>query len=424
MAEGLEDRYDATNVGFLPVIFGVRAWILAAALGVGGVSQHPVDQSVADAHVQATAPTGRVVAGGGAPRATALAEVEALVATQTVEVHGLFAGLQIRPFLVAVHESRANMPEHLQRFLHPGCAAFTLLGQRQIHLVWGEMARSGTSLRAIVTHELVHELLDQWAAPRAALMPRWFHEGLAQVVSGETYLGAREQDLVWRVGTDRLLPFADLRDGFPLDPERLQLAYAQSHSYVAWLVGRFGLAGLLAIAANVDRQTTFERALSGGTGWTSLQLVDGWVDHLRNGSGAWSRIALEQSFHVLLLAAVPLLWLALRRRNARELRAAGRLDQLARWQIEAAARARAAAQAAALDPFAGGTLAGGLPGRREGDAAVDPSGPVDPAADVDSAEDAEDVEDAAAAAAEAAAADRPDEEPPPTGDRHWPSPRR
>jgi hypothetical protein len=387
-------------VRFLPVISGVRGWLLAVALCAVGAAQQAVAPSVASQATAAAGAAGRVVSGSGTPRAAALAEVEALVAAQTDEVRGHFAGLQLRPFVVAVHENRADMPEHLQRFLHPGCAAFTLLGQRQIHLVWGEMARSGTSLRAIVTHELVHELLDQWSAPRAAVMPRWFHEGLAQVLSGETYLGAREQDLLWRVGTDRLLPFADLREGFPLDPELLQVAYAQSHSYVSWLVGRLGLAGLLAVAANVDRQTTFERALSGSTGWTSLQLVDGWLDHLRHGSGAWSRIALEQSFHVLLLAAVPLLWLALRRRNAREQRAAGRLDQLARWQIEAAARARAEALAAEF-----GTLAPGQAAPNEApDVATD-------AATDDFATDAD-----------AEPGDRSDEQPP-AADRHWPSPR-
>lgn len=343
MAQGLQNRYDATSVGFLPVISGFRAQLLGLALGFVGLPQQAQESGVAPS------PTAgfTVVVGSGELRAGTRDEVGSAALAKLGELQPHFAGLQLRPFVIAVHESGASMPESLQRFLHAGTAAFTLLGQRQIHLVWGEMARSGTSLHAIVAHELVHELLDQWLAPRGAVVPRWFHEGLAQVMSGETYLGAREQDLLWRVGADRLLPFADLRDGFPLAAEPLQVAYAQSHSYVAWLVGRFGLQPLLAIVANTDRHTTFERALSGGTGWTSLQLQEGWLDHLRRGSGAWSRIALEQSFHVLLLASVPLLWLALRRRNARERRAATRLDQLARWQIEELARARAAAAAEA-----------------------------------------------------------------------------
>jgi hypothetical protein len=264
------------------------------------------------------------VGSGDVPPAV-VAEVEQLVAEQLPVVGKAFPGLQLRPFFVRVHATREGMPAALQRHLHQDVAGFVLLGQRQVHLVWGEMRRLGSPAGGVVAHELTHELLDQYVAPFGSGMPRWFHEGLAQYLAGDTYLGAREEDLLWRLAAKRLPPFAELREHFPGDPDDLQAAYAQSYSYVAWLAREFGVAELLKAAKNVDRLVTFEGALVGRTGRTTLQLEDAWRYHLRNESGASWRLLLDQCFNLLLVASMPLLAVALVRRFARERRAAERL---------------------------------------------------------------------------------------------------
>lgn len=299
-------------------------WVAVAALTLAVAA---LPQAIRGETAAKETPPAQVIAGSGTVDPKTLPEVQALVGAGLAELVPQFPGLSVRPFVVWLHGSRDALPPHLGRLLHHGVAGFTLLGQRQIHLVWGEMQQQLASAQGVVTHELAHELLDQWVGPHGRAIPRWFHEGLAQVLAGDTYLGAREEDLVWRIGTDRLLPFSDLREGFPKERDSLQTAYAQSYSYVAWLVARHGVPKLLEAARRVDEATSFDRALVDMTRRTTLELQDAWLDHLRYGSGAFWRGLNEQSFHLLLLGCLPLLWLAFRRRSARERRAAERLGR-------------------------------------------------------------------------------------------------
>jgi hypothetical protein len=182
------------------------------------------------------------------------------------------------------------------------------------------------------------------------LIPRWFHEGLAQHLAGDTYLGAREDDLIWRLAARRLLPFGGLRESFPQETEELRVAYAQSYSYVSWLAAEFGVDQLLRVARAADRRTSFEAALAGRLDRSTLQLEEGWEHHLLHGSGAPWRVLFDSCFSLSLLAVLPLLVMALMRRLQAEQRAARRLQQLEQQAAAAAAAARAAAAAARLDP--------------------------------------------------------------------------
>ncbi len=313
--------YDATNARFLPVISALFATLLSILPPAFGPAQDPG----AKVPALAAASAAEVGIGSGDVSATVIAGVQDLVVQQIGVLLPVVPGLRLRAFFVRVHQSRDTMPESLSRYLHDGSAGFALLGQRQIHLVWGEIRRLGNDPRGVVTHELVHELLDQYVAPHGNRIPRWFHEGLAQLLAGDTYLGAREEDLLWRFAARRMLSFADLREHFPADADDLQAAYAQSYSYVAWLAGKYSVAELLVVAKNVDRDISFEQALVGRTGRTTLQLEDAWRFHLHNESGAPWRVLLDQCFNILLIASLPLLLVAVIRRFARERRAAERL---------------------------------------------------------------------------------------------------
>ena len=278
--------------------------------------------------MQAPAPAAeevRVVAGTGDVPQDAVDRVRSMVLEELPALGRTFRGTPKRPFFVHVHASRSSMPESLAVHMHAEASGFTLLGAHQIHLAWAEMRRTSPSLRGVVVHELVHELLDQYVHPNGARIPRWFHEGLAQHIAGDTYLGAREDDLVWRVGARRLLAFGDLRAGFPADEDELRTAYAQSFSYVSWLAREFGLDSLLAVAAATDDLTSFERALVGRTGRSTLELEDAWKEHLLHASGAPWRVLFDQCFSLLLVGALPLLALAMIRRLAADKRAASRL---------------------------------------------------------------------------------------------------
>ncbi|HEX5054610.1 MAG TPA: peptidase MA family metallohydrolase [Planctomycetota bacterium] len=333
---------------FLPLISAVLLLAAAPAPVVPfGAGQEP-------GRVAAEIPLGggQVVAGSGSPAPAVIAEIQAMVDTELGRLVPVFDDLATHRFFVFVHGDRDSMPAELAAHLHPNSPGFALLGQRQIHIVWGEMRRTGASSRGVVVHELVHELLDQFAAPHGSLMPRWFHEGLAQFLAGDTYLGASEEDLVWRVSTRRLLSFDSLRKGFPADEAGLRTAYGQSYSYVSWLVREYGLDALLSVARATDERTSFERALVGWTRRSTLELEEAWQDHLLHGSGASWRVWFQQSFSLLLIAALPVLVLALIRRLAAEQRAARQMaarEAAAPIEIDAAPATDAEATDAGAD---------------------------------------------------------------------------
>lgn len=325
------------------------ALLLAAACDRRGAGRVPAPV--------ATDPRVTVVAGAGDVDAEWVERTRAVVAAELPDVGHWFPSPK-HVFFVHVHADRDTLPPALAACLQPESPAFTLLGQHQIHLVWGEMRRLGEELPRVVRHELVHELLDQATFPHSNRIPRWFHEGLAQHIAGGTYLGAREQDLVWRLMLGRLPSCNELRERFAGDVDALRLAYALSYSYVAWLAREHGEAALLAAARAVDDYTSFESALAGRLGRNTLQLEDGWRDYLLHGSGAPWRSLMQEWFSLVMVAVLPLLVIAVGRRLAREGRTARLLaERDARLAAEAAAAAELAAAVAAngapiVDPAA------------------------------------------------------------------------
>ena len=332
---------------FLPRI-SLLLWILALLLAGCGDSARRQQPELRVAEV---------VAGTGDIDPEVVARVSQIVATELVQLQQVFDGREIQRFFVHVHQSRDGMPEQLIAGVHEDAPGFAVLGRHQIHLIWQQIIRTGSPLRGVIRHELVHELLDQYVAPHGDRIPRWFHEGLAQFLAGDTYLDAREDDLVWRVGAGSLQRFDSLETRFPSTTTQLRTAYAQSYSYVAWLSREYGMSLLLLVARYADDLTSFGLALVGQTGRDVLQLESAWRDYVLYGSGAPWRVLFDSWFSLLMIFALPVLVLALMRRLNAEQRAARHLaararsdeiraQEIARQQAEAE---RAAAELAAIE---------------------------------------------------------------------------
>jgi hypothetical protein len=269
-----------------------------------------------------------VTSGGGDVGPAAVARVQASVKSALQALAEDFTGLPRTPFQVIVHASNDALPAAVAEHHHQGSPGLALLHRQEVHLLWREMlAEPGDGLRSVVKHEVVHILLHQLAGDYGERIPRWFHEGLAQVLAGDGYLGAREQDIVWRARAKTLLLFSELTDGFPDRSSELQLAYAQSYSYVAFLVRCYGLRGILDAVRMVDRDTSFSRGLVRVTGEPTAALHDAWIEYLLHGSGASWRALLDMCFPLSMVLALPILALAMIRRQ--------RVDRGARWRMQA-----------------------------------------------------------------------------------------
>jgi Peptidase MA superfamily len=108
-------------------------------------------------------------------------------------------------------------------------------------------------------HELVHVALGQLGGD----WPRWFQEGVAQVLTREhRYDLEPYAALVRAVRTDRVFRFDDLTHGWPDTAADVQLAYAQSEAFVRFLFERHGVAQLQALFDETSKGTPFPTAFA------------------------------------------------------------------------------------------------------------------------------------------------------------------
>jgi len=89
-------------------------------------------------------------------------------------------------------------------------------------------------------HELSHVALGRLGRD----WPRWFQEGLAMHLSGERSSLSLYAALFRAVHQQRVYPFRDLARRWPDRPDDVEIAYAQSEAFVAFLIDRHGPGGL------------------------------------------------------------------------------------------------------------------------------------------------------------------------------------
>ncbi len=125
-------------------------------------------------------------------------------------------------------------------------------------------ADQGIFLERQAPHELAHILLYQSLGPNYNRLPVWLVEGLA--TNAELYPNPDlEATLAAAVDSNSLLPLSELCAAFPPDTGRAFLAYAQSKSFVRFLLDNFGTTGLSALisayADGMDCEQGARRAL-------------------------------------------------------------------------------------------------------------------------------------------------------------------
>lgn len=252
----------------------------------------------------------------------AVAEIKARVERGVRRLKEHFPDAPKAPIRVVVHKRPATMPPQIRRRLHPGSPGLALLGKNEIHILLGAMQFSPPNdLGTVVDHELVHVLLDQEVGKAGPFVPVWLHEGLAQHLTETTFLGLKEDAIVFRVRSRTHHRLKELRDSFPRDDEQaLRVAYAQSLSFVSFLVREVGLRKLLETARLCTSERPFPAAFVEVTGESLLTFEDRWADYLVHGSGAIPRFLRDNCFLYLIILAVPLLAIAVGRRLRRDRR--------------------------------------------------------------------------------------------------------
>lgn len=234
------------------------------------------------------------------------------------------------------------------------------------------LSLNGPTGSQTLRHELSHVALGQIGHD----WPRWFQEGLAMHLTGERYAVAQYTALFRAVTQDRVFHFDDLREGWPEHPAEVEIAYAQSISFVDELLIRYGsdkLGALLTAVGEGERfETAFARVFK-----TSLNVEeDRWRKDLPTRYSWWPIITTSST---LLVIASFLSVLAFARRK-RQLQqrlaemAAQEAAEDAAARILAAEEARREEEAAQLISFTSSRAAG----EDEDELASDPGMPPKP----------------------------------------------
>ncbi len=112
--------------------------------------------------------------------------------------------------------------------------AVALGGRQTIVVSRPAMARTGAAaIQQVLLHELAHIYLDvRCRGP----VPRWVHEGVAQIIAGQVPEAQSHGAMSLAAYTGGLLPLEELVEGFPNSGVRRQQAYAQSQSAMQFVI--------------------------------------------------------------------------------------------------------------------------------------------------------------------------------------------
>jgi hypothetical protein len=173
-------------------------------------------------------------------------------------------------------------------------------------------------------HELSHLALHDAVKGRA--IPRWFNEGFAVFVSGESALG-RLQTLWTATVSKNLIPLKKLEQDFPADAQAASIAYAEAADIVRYLVRRQERYRFDALVKHLAQGEDFERSLRLAYDIDPTTLETEWREDAAKRYTYWPIIT---STVVLWAGIVGLFFVAYYRKKRRD------RDVLERWRNEEA----------------------------------------------------------------------------------------
>lgn len=135
-------------------------------------------------------------------------------------------------------------------------------------------------LDAIIRHELTHALIHRISGNN---VPAWLHEGIAQYKDGVDDTAAREA-LKQAVATNSLIPFIDLKGGFvnfKEDSTKVKIAYAESLSFIEYLIDNYGFYTILDVLNNFNNYSSLDELFTSVFSLDLSQLESGWIEQMR-----------------------------------------------------------------------------------------------------------------------------------------------
>lgn len=172
----------------------------------------------------------------------------------------------------------------------------------------------GVPMEVLVAHELAHILMD--VAARQGDIPRWFEEGFAQLLAGESRTGSLGR-LARAALADRLMGLPRVDNVLSFRSPDAELAYAESRAAAESLKERFGWEVIRAILYRVAESSDFPVAFQQSTGVEYEAWQADWLESAQKHYRNFAFLDVESLIWVLILllsaAAVVAVWIRKRR---------------------------------------------------------------------------------------------------------------
>ncbi len=170
------------------------------------------------------------------------------------------------------------------------------------------------NLNRILAHEIVHIVINDAAGKQ--FVPRWFHEGCAQYLSGEW--GIRSSlYMVLKAYRGKLLTFDDIQNMFSFGRTDVALAYDQSMLAIRHLIGKNGAYVIPVIIGNMGEGNEFATAFFQATGLWPSEFEKDYQNYIRKTYGKNTLYTLIPGTWTLILIIAAVVYIVKRRRNKR-----------------------------------------------------------------------------------------------------------
>ena len=167
--------------------------------------------------------------------------------------------LDFRPTVVLIKDS--------QQFQHIAgtdlIVAFAAPQRNQVVIDFSKMSTTPFNLETTLKHELCHLLLHRYIGREK--LPKWLDEGVSQWASdgvAEVIMDYKRAILPQAISSGRYFKMRSLSESFPKDRGSLQLAYAQSKSFVDYISREFGKTSLLNLLDSLKNGLSIEAAVA------------------------------------------------------------------------------------------------------------------------------------------------------------------
>lgn len=148
----------------------------------------------------------------------------------------------------------------------------------------------GVPLEVLTAHEISHLLVYEAAGDD--YVPRWFNEGLCQILAGESRSGSLAR-LSRAAASDRLIGLPRVDQVLSFNSQMADLAYAEAHSAADRFVDQYGWETVRSLLTGVRNGKDFENAFEDATGVNYEVWQVEWMDFARERYRFWALLDID-----------------------------------------------------------------------------------------------------------------------------------